>query len=142
MSQLLRPTILDDFGLDAALRSLTDSFSQRTGIKVEYHSNVDGRRWKDDAETNLYRIAQEALTNVARHSQASAVNVDLAESSGSLTLQIRDNGRGLDPQQHGSSGLGLPGMQTRARGCGGTMRIESEAGKGLRLEVNCPLDKV
>ncbi|HEX4748103.1 MAG TPA: sensor histidine kinase [Bryobacteraceae bacterium] len=142
MSQLLRPTILDDFGLDAALRSLTDSFSQRTGIKVEYQSTVNGRRWNDDAETNLYRIAQEALTNVARHSQATAVNVGLAESNGSLVLQIRDNGRGLDAQPQRSSGLGLAGMQTRAQGCGGTLRIESETGKGLRLEVTCPLDKV
>ena len=143
MSQLLRPTILDDFGLDAALRSLTESFSQRTGIKVEYRSNKDGRRWKDDAETNLYRIAQEALTNVARHSQATLVNIDLEESGGSLTLQIRDNGRGLDPDtSKKSSGLGLAGMQTRARGCGGNLRLQSDPGKGLRIEVTCPLDKV
>jgi signal transduction histidine kinase len=143
MSQLLRPTILDDFGLDAALRSLTESFSQRTGIKVEYQSNVDGRRWKDDAETNLYRIAQEALTNVARHSQATLVNVELEESSGSLALHIRDNGRGLDPEAgNRSRGLGLAGMQTRARGCGGNLRLQNEPGKGLRIEVTCPLDKV
>jgi signal transduction histidine kinase len=143
MSQLLRPTILDDFGLDAALRSLTESFSQRTGIQVKYHSNVNGRRWKDDAETNLYRIAQEALTNVARHSHATSVDVGLEEGGSALILHIRDNGRGLDPaQQKASSGLGLAGMHTRARGCGGTLRIQNEPGKGLHLEVTCPLDKV
>ena len=143
MSQLLRPTILDDFGLDAALRSLTESFSQRTGISVQYHSNVEGRRWKDDAETNLFRIAQEALTNVARHSGATTVNVDLTESGGSLTLRIRDNGKGFDPEaRNASHGLGLAGMQTRARGCGGAVRIENETGKGLSVEVTCPLDKV
>ena len=143
MSQLLRPTILDDFGLDAALRSLAESFSQRTGIKVEYASNVEGRRWNDDTETNLFRIAQEALTNVARHSQATLVNVHLEESGGSLTLRIRDNGKGFNPEERRtSSGLGLAGMQTRAHGCGGTLRIQSEPGKGMRVEVSCPLDKV
>lgn len=143
MSQLLRPTILDDFGLDAALRSLTDSFAIRTGIQVNYKSNVNGSRWKDDTETNLFRIAQEALTNVARHAQATAVNVELMESGGAVVLEIRDNGRGFDPEQSkGSTGLGLPGMQTRARGCGGTLRVENESGKGLRIEVTCPSDKV
>lgn len=143
MSQLLRPTILDDFGLDAALRSLTESFSQRTGIQMKYHSNVDGQRWKDYTETNLFRIAQEALTNVARHAQASLVSVDLMESGGSLVLQIRDNGQGFDPEQRKTpAGLGLAGMQTRARGCGGNLRIENEPGKGLRVEVTCPSDKV
>jgi signal transduction histidine kinase len=143
MSQLLRPTILDDFGLDAALRSLTESFSQRTGIKVEYLSDVGGRRWKDDAETNLYRIAQEALTNVARHSHATLVNVQLRENGNMLTLEIRDNGSGLSTDSSKkSSGLGLAGMQTRARGCGGTLRLQNEPGKGLRIEITCPLDKV
>ena len=139
MSQLLRPTILDDFGLDAALRSLTESFSQRTGIGVKYESNVDGRRLKDDTETNLFRIAQEALTNVARHAHATLVDVDLEESGGAVTMRISDNGHGFDPEQRkGLAGLGLAGMQTRARGCGGTLRIENESGKGLRVEVNCP----
>ncbi|HZS56633.1 MAG TPA: sensor histidine kinase [Bryobacteraceae bacterium] len=142
MSQLLRPTILDDFGLDAALRSLTESFSQRTGIQVNYKSDVDGRRWKDDTETNLFRIAQEALTNVARHSQATLVNVDLAESGSALVLQIRDNGHGFDPAQRKiPAGLGLAGMQTRARGCGGTLKLENDPGKGLGIEVSCPLER-
>ena len=80
MSQLLRPTILDDFGLDAALRSLTESFSQRTGIVMHYQSSLVDQRLPDRAETSLYRIAQEALTNVARHANASEVNVDLARA--------------------------------------------------------------
>jgi signal transduction histidine kinase len=142
MSQLLRPTILDDFGLDAALRSLTESFSQRTGIQVKYQSNVDGRRWKDDTETNLFRIAQEALTNIARHAQATLVNVDLEERGGSLVLHIRDNGHGFDPEHRKiPAGLGLAGMHTRARGCGGTLRLENEPGKGLSVEVTCPLER-
>ncbi len=143
MSQLLRPTILDDFGLDAALRSLTESFCQRTGIQVKYDSNVDGRRLNDDTETNLFRIAQEALTNVARHANATQVNVNLSESGGNVLLRIADNGGGFDAEKQSSSrGLGLTGMQTRARGCGGSLRVENEPGKGLRVEVTCPSDRV
>lgn len=140
MSQLLRPTILDDFGLDAALRSLTESFSQRTGIEVSYHSDIVDRRLPDNAETNLYRIAQEALTNVARHAEATAVSVDLLSRDSSVVLTVRDNGRGFEAAaQREGRGLGLAGMQTRARGCGGTLNIETAPGKGLAIEVTCPV---
>jgi signal transduction histidine kinase len=139
MSQLLRPTILDDFGLDAALRSLTDSFSQRTGISVEYRSGMSGRRLRDDAETNLFRIAQEALTNVARHSEATAVSMDLQPQGEAVVLTIRDNGHGFEMTARRSApGLGLAGMRTRAQGCGGSLRLETAMGKGLRIEVTCP----
>ncbi len=140
MSQLLRPTILDDFGLDAALRSLTESFSQRTGIEVKYRSDISGRRLPDHAETNLFRIAQEALTNVARHAEATSVAVDLAPRDSSVVMTIRDNGRGLEALERRSGrGLGLTGMQTRARGCGGSLKIETAQGKGLTIEVTCPI---
>jgi signal transduction histidine kinase len=140
MSQLLRPTILDDFGLDAALRSLTESFAQRTGIRVEYKSDLDGRRLPEQAETNLFRIAQEALTNVARHAGATAVSVELLARGGEARLTIRDNGRGFDfAGQRRAPGLGLAGMKTRARGCGGTLNLESAPGKGVRIEVMCPV---
>jgi signal transduction histidine kinase len=152
MSQLLRPTILDDFGLDAALRSLAESFSQRTGIEVQYHSNLESRRLPDEAETNLFRIAQEALTNVARHSQATGVVMELMPRGRQVTLAIRDNGHGFDSAERrslpglGSSelglagrGLGLAGMETRARGCGGSLILESTPGKGLKIEVTCPI---
>lgn len=140
MSQLLRPTILDDFGLDAALRSLAESFSQRTGIAVKYGSDLEGRRLPDQAETNLFRIAQEALTNVARHSQATSVGMELISRKDEVTLSIRDNGRGFDMSERRSApGLGLAGMETRSRGCGGTFMLESAPGKGLKLEVTCPI---
>lgn len=140
MSQLLRPTILDDFGLDAALRSLTDSFSQRTGIDVEYLSGITARRLPDDAETNLYRIAQEALTNIARHAEATSVSVDLSSHGDQVIMTIRDNGRGFEASERGAiRGLGLAGMQTRARGCGGTLKVQTAAGQGLTIEVTCPI---
>jgi len=140
MSQLLRPTILDDFGLDAALRSLTESFSQRTGIEVIYQSEISGRRLPDHAETNLYRIAQEALTNVARHSEATSVTVDLSSHGNEVIMTIRDNGRGFESARRGAArGLGLAGMETRARGCGGELKIDTTPGKGLTLAVSCPV---
>ncbi len=139
ISQLLRPTILDDFGLDAALRSLSESFTQRTGIAVQYRSDLGSARIREDAETHLYRIAQEALTNVARHANATRVDVNLLRSDGEATLIIGDNGQGFDPSERGGSrGLGLAGMEMRARGCGGRLTIESAPGKGLRIEVKCP----
>jgi two-component system NarL family sensor kinase len=141
MSQLLRPTILDDFGLDPALRVLTENFSQRTGIKTQYDSNVEGRRFRDIIETNLYRIVQEALTNVARHSEATDVTITLFARKEQLQLTIHDNGRGLAiGKKREGSGLGLAGMETRARGLGGTLRMESAEGKGLTIEVTCPTE--
>ncbi|HSU61508.1 MAG TPA: sensor histidine kinase [Bryobacteraceae bacterium] len=138
MSQLLRPTILDDFGLDAALRSLTESFAQRTGIAVRYDSNLESRRLPEQAETNLFRIAQEALTNVARHAKAEAVHVDLLLHGGEARLTIRDTGRGFDPStRRKSGGLGLAGMETRARGCGGSLRIDSAEDRGTTIQVRC-----
>lgn len=140
MSQLLRPTILDDFGLDAALRSLAESFSQRTGIEVQYRSDLEGRRLRDQVETNLFRIAQEALTNIARHSQATSVTIELMSRKDEVALAIRDNGHGFDVSEpRASPGLGLAGMQTRSRGCGGTFTIETAPGKGLKVEVTCPI---
>ena len=95
LSQLLRPTILDDFGLDAALRWLTENFAERTGIEVKYHSDLGGRRLADCTETHLFRIAQGTLTNVARHSQATRVTIDLVGKERSVTLSIQDNGKGF-----------------------------------------------
>ena len=142
MSQLLRPTVLDDFGLDAALRALTERWAQRTGITVDYHSSGNGPRLREEAETHLFRIAQEALTNVARHAGATHVAVTLDASGGDIELAIKDNGRGHgDVGERGIAGLGLAGMQTRARGCGGELRVQSQPGKGFSVAVSCPLTK-
>jgi signal transduction histidine kinase len=141
MSQLLRPTILDDFGLDAALGVLTDSFAKRTGLRMKYESSLV-EQLPDAIATNFYRIAQEALTNIARHSQATAVEISVGRRPNNVAMEIRDNGKGIDlAAQRRRSGLGLAGMQTRARGCGGTVRIDSTPGKGLRIEVTCPIER-
>jgi two-component system NarL family sensor kinase len=147
MSQLLRPTMLDDFGLDAALRSLSESFAQRTGIAVNYKSSLEGQRLNDQAETNLFRIAQEALTNVARHAGASEVAMELARRDDQVSLAIRDNGKGMEIGRRkggrrslSGGGLGIAGMETRAQACGGRLNLESAPAKGTKVEVTCPIE--
>jgi signal transduction histidine kinase len=140
MSQLLRPTMLDDFGLDAALHALTDTFTQRTGIEVTYQSAIHNLRLNEETETNLFRIAQEALTNVARHSEATEVQMSLEADDKQVHLRVRDNGHGAKPATKGERrGLGLAGMQMRARGCGGTLTVKSDPGKGFSIAVSCPV---
>ncbi|MGE5644674.1 MAG: sensor histidine kinase [Acidobacteriota bacterium] len=137
LSQLLHPTILDDFGLDAAIRWLAERFTQRTGIEVEYASEFRGRL-AEETETHLYRICQEALTNVARHSEAKAVRIALGERAGKVELAIEDDGKGLPPGAPGESGMGMVGMRARARNAGGEVVFRSAAGKGLSIKVEVP----
>jgi signal transduction histidine kinase len=138
MSQLLRPTILDDFGLAAGLRWLCEGFAQRTGIEVTCDAPFDGRL-PDETETHLFRIAQEALTNVARHASAHHVRVELAGKGGTVTLRIADDGRGLGPVAAKPRGLGLIGMRARARSAGGDVEIQSRPDAGVLIEVRVPL---
>jgi signal transduction histidine kinase len=141
MSQLLRPVILDDFGLDAGLRSLSEGFQQRTGIDVEYESDFNGRL-ADETETHLFRIAQEALTNIARHSAATRVRIKLHAEGGKLRLSLSDNGKGLEstaPSGAGGGGIGMIGMRARARSTGGELHLHSQKGMGLQIDVWVPL---
>jgi len=139
LSQLLRPVILDDFGLDAGLRSLCARFSERTQIIIEFESTFTGRL-SDQLETHLFRITQEALTNVARHSGASLVKVSLHTHDDFICLQISDNGRGLvkeDVRDHPS--LGMVGMRARARHLGGVLRVDSPSEGGVIITVDVPI---
>ncbi len=137
MSQLLRPTILDDFGLEAALRWLCEGFTHRTGIQTEFKSGVSGRL-PDETETHLFRVAQEALTNVARHSSARQAVVTLDAQGGEVCLSIRDDGRGLPDAGGGPLGMGMIGMRARARSVGGDLSVRSKAGHGVEIEVRVP----
>jgi signal transduction histidine kinase len=107
---------------------------------VKYRSDIDGRRLRDQTETNLFRIAQEALTNVARHAEATSVFIELVtRGPKEVTLSIRDNGKGFESgTQKANPGLGLAGMQTRARGCDGWLSVEAAPGKGVKIQVSCP----
>lgn len=137
LSQLLRPVILDDFGLEAALAWLADRFSARTGVNVNYNSSGAGRL-APETETHLFRIAQEALTNIARHSKASKVSVSYAQSGKQATLKIDDNGIGMAPDPARTLGFGLTGMRARARHIGGELKLRSKPGQGFRVEVRVP----
>jgi len=138
MSQLLRPTILDDFGLEAGLRWLAEGFAARTGIDVAVESSFSGRL-PDETETHLFRIAQEALTNVARHSGAKHVAIRLNSGGGEIHLEIRDDGRGLGAARGDGRGMGMIGMRARARSEGGDLTVRSRPGEGVLIEVRLPL---
>lgn len=142
LSQVLRPVILDDFGLDSGLSWLCERFTQRTQIPVHYESNWSARL--DEAEeTHLFRITQEALTNIARHAEATEAWVSLRVEGERLQLEIADNGKGLPAE--GTSkpvSLGLVGMRARARQLEGELRIENRKEGGLRIHVEAPLRKL
>ena len=139
LSQLLRPVILDDFGLEAALRWLAEGFSARTGIPVDLESHYSGRL-PDETETHLFRIAQEALTNIARHSGARHVRMNLETHGEEICLSIQDDGQGL-PVAAASDGrgMGMIGMRARARSAGGDLNVRSKPGEGVLIEVRAPI---
>jgi signal transduction histidine kinase len=143
MSHLLHPTILDDFGLEAALRWLAEGFSTRTSIDARLESNFPGRL-EDQTETHLFRIAQEALTNIARHAGAAHVEMKLTSGAGAVVLSVRDDGRGLANPRAAldaplGRGLGLVGMRARAAAMGGELDVRSRPGEGVVIEVRVPL---
>jgi signal transduction histidine kinase len=138
LSQLLRPTILDDFGLDAGIRWLAERFSERTDVDIDYRSHFDGRL-ADETETHLFRIVQEAFTNIARHANASRVTIFLRAENQNIRLTISDNGRGLVETDH--TGMGLTGMRARARSAGGDCTISSTEGGGVTIDVTAPMEQ-
>lgn len=141
LSQLLRPVILDDFGLEAGLRWLAEKFAQRTRIKVDCDSTCPGR-FADETETHLFRIAQEALTNIARHAEATRVVIQLAIEDKNIRLSIIDDGKGLpedDSESATSPSLGMVGMRARARQCGGELSVNPAQPHGLRVEAVVPV---
>jgi signal transduction histidine kinase len=141
LSQMLRPVILDDFGLDAALRWLTERFTERTQIHLEYQSNFS-ERLRENMETHLFRIAQEALTNIARHSGATQAWVRLEVSDKLVGLTVEDNGHGIAGSMiSGQPSLGMVGMRARARELNGELRVENRDEGGLRIRVKAPVEK-
>ncbi|MCI5095239.1 MAG: cache domain-containing protein [Rhodobacteraceae bacterium] len=142
ISRDLRPGVLDDLGLGPALKALTDDFAERTGIETSFSTVVFRNRLDQESKIALYRIAQEALTNIERHANASRVEIDLRGHSKGARMRITDNGTGL-PQQQGQtgSGLGLRNMQERLEQLDGSLRILSSRGpqSGTMIEANLPL---
>lgn len=138
LSQLLRPSILDDFGLSASIEWLADRFRERTGIAVSYVSTVE-QRLGDDTETHLFRIAQEAFTNVARHAGASKVEAGFHLRDNRVVLSVEDNGRGRQSKAGRAGGMGLAGMRARVEQIGGEMVIDAGPLGGTRVVVHAPI---
>jgi PAS domain S-box-containing protein len=140
ISAQLRPALLDDLGLTAAIEWQAQEFEKRTAIPCKLSMRINDRSLDRDVSTALFRILQEALTNVARHAHATKVTVDLHERAGVLVLRIRDNGEGIaHTELSNPQALGLAGMRERARLLGGTVVIKGAPGKGTTVTVSIPL---
>jgi signal transduction histidine kinase len=135
----LRPKALDDFGLAPALERLTETFVEQTGIAVELESRLPGTRLPSEVETVLYRVVQEALTNVVKHARAERVSILLRERDGGVAAVIEDDGRGFSPEAETGEGLGLVGMRERVALVDGRLDVESAAGTGTTIVVEVPL---
>ena len=135
----LRPKALDDFGLAPALERLTETFAEQTGIAVELESRLPETRLPSEVETVLYRVVQEALTNVVKHARAERVSILLRERDGRVAAVIEDDGRGFSPEAETGEGLGLVGMRERVALVDGRLDVESAAGSGTTIVVDVPL---
>jgi signal transduction histidine kinase len=137
----LRPQLLDDLGLFAALEWLASEFSQRTGVRCRFTPPAPEVAVPREEATALFRIVQEALTNVARHAGASCVAIRVEAGGGLLKATVRDDGRGITPvQAEGPESFGLIGMRERAAHFGGRVRIQGRPKAGTTLSVEIPLE--
>jgi signal transduction histidine kinase len=143
ISANLRPAVLDDMGLNAAIEWLTGDFGRRTNIGCVIHLDSEDEIISDrEAATTLYRIVQEALTNIIKHSNASNVNVSLIRNSKDIVLTISDDGMGISKEKiKKTTSFGLVGIQERALGFGGVFEIEGEQGVGTTLTVSIPITR-
>jgi signal transduction histidine kinase len=135
----LRPSALDDFGLVAALERLTTSFSEQTGIEVDFEASIAEERLPEEVEIALYRIVQESLTNVVKHARARHVSILLARRDGGVKVVIEDDGLGFDVAERANGGFGLIGMQERLALLGGRLRVESNGEAGTTVAAEVPV---
>jgi signal transduction histidine kinase len=138
----LRPPVLDDLGLPAAIEWQAKEFQQRTGIECKLNSHLEEVDIEKECATAVFRIFQESLTNIARHANATKVNIILEKDGKRLLLQLQDNGKGIKEEELiGTTSLGILGMQERARLVGGTIHISGQEGKGTIVTVQIPLSQ-
>ena len=134
----LRPKALDDFGLVPALERLVQTFSESSGISVELEARVGEERLPNDVETTVYRIVQEALTNVVKHAEAHKVSILLVRRGTTLTAVVEDDGQGFDATAVHDDSLGLEGMRERVELHDGRMVVETAPGAGTTLRIEVP----
>ena len=135
----LRPSALDDFGLAPALERLAEAFGEQSGIAVDIQTNLDSQRLAPEVETALYRIVQEALTNVAKHAEATRVSIVVTRKESSVTAVIEDDGQGFGAGGGTGEGLGLVGMKERVGLLGGRLALESTEGAGTTVVAEVPV---
>ena len=145
ISYLLHPPMLDETGLPAALHWYVEGFAERSGVKVDLDISSDLDRLPQDLETAVFRIVQESLANIHRHSGSSTAKISLRRGTHQVELEVRDHGRGMPSDSMATNGrgrlgagVGIPGMTERVRQLGGRMQIQS-SGRGTILEVVFPL---
>jgi signal transduction histidine kinase len=139
ISSELRPAILDDLGLIPALEWQVAEFRKRTKIRIDFASNTEDIRLPMEGSAAVFRVVQEALTNVMRHAEATRVRIDLQLRGQALSITIRDNGRGMTRKPDTDmKSLGIVGMKERISRLGGRFTIFSEPGKGTRLDMIIP----
>lgn len=146
LSAQLRPSVLDDLGLEEALKAYADDWSRHYDVGLEFHSNLSlADRIPKEAETQFYRIAQEGLNNIVKHANARNVSMLLERTVNTIVLVIEDDGTGFDQQEladrSSRQGLGLVGMLERANLIGANLEIESENGSGTTIYVRLPVTK-
>ena len=135
----LRPAILDDLGLVAAIEWQVKEFQKRTGIRSRLHTNVEDPNIAPETAAAVFRVIQEALTNVMRHARASRVRIQLDAERQALKVSIVDNGKGMTrTEETDLKSLGIVGMKERISRLGGDFNIVSEPGKGTRLDIIIP----
>jgi signal transduction histidine kinase len=139
----LRPTVLDDLGLIPALHSFMKSFARRTGVHTSLTAFAAVEKLDTVKRTVLFRVAQEALNNVARHARASRVEVSIQKLPGSVCLKIKDDGKSFNVERtlhaNGGKRLGLLGMRERLEMVGGKFVVESSPGNGTTIQAQIPL---
>lgn len=142
ISSDLRPPVLDELGIVPAIEWHAEEFQTRMGIRCNVRFNTENIVMDKDRSTVIYRIFQEALTNVARHASASVVNASMEKKDGKLTLKIKDNGKGISKEQLSSmKSFGIIGIRERACFVGGEAKIEGRKGRGTTITVKIPLSR-
>ena len=144
MAYRFHPSILDDLGLKAALQRLLDDFSSRTGVKTLFVHQPFDHTLDKTAATAVYRVVQECLSNIARHAQATRVEVEVTVEDEGLVVMVRDDGRGFDQGalHRTAGGLGLLNMRERLLAVQGACEVESMPGKGTTVSVYVPLARI
>jgi len=143
----LRPSVLDDLGLLSAIRWYAERHLEPLGIIVQFEASGFERRLRPELETALFRVAQEAITNIAKHAGAETVLIQCLERDGRVTIEIEDDGKGfapesLPPPAARERGLGLMGMRERVELFGGTIELDSAPGQGTRVKVSVKVREV